>query len=185
MSAHRGASELSAIFAFAALSSACGAQSEPANVTVVEDLGGASALPYYRALNLQPRSSASGTSPTSPPPPSPHDIHYSESDFLPVHSLRLSPGTVVPRVIQAPALTPMFLIGDDEQSRTWMQQHIATLRSLRAVGVVVQVDSYNALLALRKLAPGLTLVPMSGDDLAQRLKIAHYPALVTATGIEQ
>jgi integrating conjugative element protein (TIGR03765 family) len=79
----------------------------------------------------------------------------------------------------------MFLIGDDEQSRTWMRLHIATLRSLRAVGVVVQVDSYDALLALRKLAPGLMLEPMSGDDLAQRLKIDHYPVLVTATGIEQ
>lgn len=31
---------------------------------VVEDLGGASALPYYKALNLQPRTSASAKPPS-------------------------------------------------------------------------------------------------------------------------
>ena len=38
--------------------------------------------------------------------------------------------------------------------------------------------------ALRRLAPGLMLSPISGDDLAQRLGIRHYPVLITATGIE-
>ena len=28
------------------------------------------------------------------------------------------------------------------------------------------------------------LSPASGDDLAQRLGIQHYPVLITATGIE-
>jgi hypothetical protein len=30
----------------------------------------------------------------------------------------------------------------------------------------------------------LVLLPVSGDDLAQRLGIKHYPVLITATGIE-
>nr|MBF3175129.1 DUF2859 domain-containing protein [Pseudomonas aeruginosa] len=30
-----------------------------------------------------------------------------------------------------------------------------------------------------------TLAPASGDDLAQRLGLRHYPVLITATGIEQ
>jgi integrating conjugative element protein (TIGR03765 family) len=38
---------------------------------------------------------------------------------------------------------------------------------------------------LRRLAPGLTLAPASGDDFAQRLGLRHYPVLITATGIEQ
>ena len=38
---------------------------------------------------------------------------------------------------------------------------------------------------LRRLAPGLTLSPASGDDLAQRLGLRHYPVLITSTGVEQ
>ena len=34
-------------------------------------------------------------------------------------------------------------------------------------------------------ARGLTLAPISGDDLGARLGLHHYPVLITATGIEQ
>jgi integrating conjugative element protein (TIGR03765 family) len=37
---------------------------------------------------------------------------------------------------------------------------------------------------LRAVAPGLTLAPVAADDLAERLSIRHYPALITRTGIE-
>ena len=49
----------------------------------------------------------------------------------------------------------------------------------------VNVESMAALTALRRLAPGLILSPASGDDLAQRLGLRHYPVLITATGVEQ
>ena len=52
------------------------------------------------------------------------------------------------------------------------------------MGLVVNVATPEALVALRRLAPGLMLSPISGDDLAQRLGIRHYPVLITATGIE-
>jgi integrating conjugative element protein (TIGR03765 family) len=50
--------------------------------------------------------------------------------------------------------------------------------------MVVNVSTPEALAALRRLAPGLMLSPVSGDDLAQRLGLQHYPVLITATGIE-
>ena len=53
------------------------------------------------------------------------------------------------------------------------------------MGLVVNVESMAALTALRRLAPGLTLAPASGDDLAHRLGLRHYPVLITATGVEQ
>lgn len=53
------------------------------------------------------------------------------------------------------------------------------------MGLVVNVESMAALTALRRLAPGLTLSPVSGDDLAQRLGLRHYPVLITSTGVEQ
>lgn len=158
-------------------------QAQSAPLVVVEDHGGTSALPYYQALDLPPRQNK-----TSPPhisvPPSGGKT-FSEADMLPVHSKRLSPGDEPRRLIQAPGLTPVFLIGDDERSRAWLLERKATLHEISAIGLVVNVGSAEALAGLRKLAPELTLSPVSGDDLAQRLGLRHYPVLITAGGIEQ
>ncbi len=108
-----------------------------------------------------------------------------EAAMLPVRSTQLSPGKVQRRVIPAPGLTALFLVGDDERSRAWLRQRQAALRELQAVGLVVNVESMAALTALRRLTPGLTLSPASGDDLAQRLGLRHYPVLITPTGVEQ
>jgi integrating conjugative element protein (TIGR03765 family) len=153
-------------------------------LVVVEDKGGVSALPYFRALNLQTNAPGSDTTSAlleTPVPPTRHN----ETDMLPVHSTLLSPGLVERRVIEAPGLRPLFLVGDDERSRTWLRQRGDVLRELGAAGLVVNVDSSAALDELRRLAPGLTLSPVSGDDLARRLGVRHYPVLITATGIEQ
>ena len=158
------------------------AQTASAPLIVVEDRGGASALPYYQPLNPQPDRA---TPPAPMPPPRVGRTGDAEAAMLPVRSTHLSPGDVPRRVIRAPGLTPLFLIGDDERSRTWLRQRQAALRELHAVGLVVNVESITALTALRRLAPGLTLSPASGDDLAQRLGLRHYPVLITATGIEQ
>lgn len=149
---------------------------------VVADLGGASALPYYRALNLLP---ARTEPPVSLPPPQVPRSKPDEAALLPVHSAHLTPGPVSRRIIRAPGLTPFFLVGDDPRSRAWITAHRDTLQRLGAVGFVVQVESIEALATLRALARGITLAPASADDLARRLHLTHYPALVTATGIEQ
>ncbi|MCG8277441.1 integrating conjugative element protein [Stenotrophomonas sp. NLF4-10] len=153
---------------------------------VVEDRGGASALPYYEALNLQPRESnrhgaARLPLPTPQVPATPAD----EAAMLPVRSAKLTPGTVARRVIEAPGLRPFAVVGDDEVSRAWLRRHAASLRERGAVGLVVNVETAQALARLRALAPGVPLAPVAGDDLAERLSLRHYPALVTATGIEQ
>lgn len=150
---------------------------------VVEDLGGDSALPYYRALHLLP--AADETLPPVAPGPAPRPfVPYGEADILPVHSERLSPGREPARAIQAPGLTPIFLIGDDPRSRSWLQARLPELVEQQAIGLVVEVASPQALRQLRVLAPGLTLAPTSGDELAERLGVRHYPVLITATGIE-
>ena len=85
---------------------------------VVEDRGGASALPYYEALNLQPRTNA----PARPPIPTPQvpATPADEAAMLPVRSAKLTPGTVPRRVIEAPGLRPFVVVGDDEASRAWL-----------------------------------------------------------------
>lgn len=151
------------------------------DLIVVGDDGGVPALPYYRALNLLPDTqvAAKPVIPAAPHAP------YREADLLPVHSARLTPGRVAPRTLRAPGLSPFFLIGDDPPSRAWLHARGDTLRALGAVGLIVNVGSAQALAALRRDAPGLTLVPAAGDDIAKRLHLSHYPVLVTATGIEQ
>ena len=159
------------------------AQAATHRLIVVADLGGVSALPYYRALNLLP---TPGDYPVPPPylAPPPH-VTVTEADFLPVRSTRLHPGPVTRRVIAAPGLPPIFLIGDDVLSRAWLKDRLATLRALHAVGLIVEVRTFAELQSLRRSAPGLTLEPVSGDDLARRLGFHHYPVLITATGLEQ
>ncbi len=161
------------------------AQAADQPLIVVEDRGGVSALPYYQALDLKPNEP--GREPRLPriEPPSIPRERYTEASMLPVRSALLTPGTVERRVIQAPGLNPLFLVGDDERSRTWLRRHAEKLRALNAIGLVVNVNSQAALEALRRLGPGLVLSPMAADDLARRLGIRHYPVLVTATGIEQ
>ncbi|MBY4674879.1 integrating conjugative element protein [Burkholderia multivorans] len=158
------------------------AQIAPAPLIVVQDHGGVSALPYYQALNPQD----TGAAPPPVPAPTPHigNPADAEASMLPVRSAQISPGDEPRRVIRAPGLTPLFLIGDDDRSRAWLRQRQAALRDLQAVGLVVNVASAEALASLRRLAPGLMLSPVSGDDLAGRLGIRHYPVLITATGIE-
>ena len=104
--------------------------------------------------------------------------------MLPVRSELLTPGDEPRRSIHAPGLRPIFLIGEDERSLKWLRQRQNALRDLQAVGLAVNVSSPESLAALRNLVPELTLLPVSADDLAQRLGLRHYPVLMTATGIE-
>lgn len=113
------------------------------------------------------------------------DARYSEDDMLPVRSATLTPGTVQRRTLDAAGLPAFFLIGDDARSRAWLKQRLPKLSKLRAVGLVVNVESKAALVDLRQMAPGLTLSPVSADDLANRLSLRHYPVLITASSIEQ
>ena len=149
---------------------------------VVEDRGGVSALPYYQALH--PQDAGPDQPPVATPVPRAGNTAVAEAAMLPVRSARLSPGDEPRRVIRAPGLLPLFLVGDDDRSRAWLRQRRAALQELRAMGLVVNVATPEALVTLRRLAPGLMLSPISGDDLAQRLGIRHYPVLITATGIE-
>lgn len=162
------------------LASTTWAESTTQALIVVEDRGGTSALPYYETLDSQ----SLGPAKLAIPPSRISTPAEAEAAMLPVHSTRLSPGDEPRRAIRAAGLTPLFLIGDDDRSRTWLRQRQGVLRALRAVGLVVNVASPEALGSLRRIAPGLMLSPVSGDDLAQRLGIRHYPVLITSTAIE-
>ncbi|QXI31206.1 integrating conjugative element protein [Pseudomonas vanderleydeniana] len=164
-------------FSVLALLMSLGAQAE---LKVVDDLGGTSALAYYRSLNLFATAPGIATQlPVLRVNP------YGEADMLPVHTPSLQPGRVTPRVHNIPGLRPLFLVGDDPLSRQWLLERIEVLRELKAVGLVINVQQLPALAELRRLGAGLDMAPVPADDLARRLGLRHYPVLVTETGLDQ
>ena len=144
------------------------------NLIVVEDRGGATALPYYQDLEAEPLTGSS--SPT---------IGVRGSGAFPVRSAQLSPGAVQGRVINAPGLQPVFLVGDDQLSRSWLLQRREQLQQLQAVGLAINVASEERLAEIRRWAGGLQVLPTPADDLAARLGLRHYPVLLTPTAIQQ
>jgi len=108
-----------------------------------------------------------------------------EAWILPVRSSHLSPGQITSRALSMPGLRPFFLIGDDSQSLTWLRQRAAELQEMDAAGLAVEVADTEALARIRAAAPGITILPVNGNDIAARLQIEHYPVLITATSLEQ
>ncbi|MNJ71297.1 hypothetical protein D3C77_678220 [compost metagenome] len=105
--------------------------------------------------------------------------------ILPVSSSQLSPGQITPRVLNMPGLQPLFLVGSDPLSLTWLRQRAAELREMGAAGLAVEVADSEALARIRAAAPGLNILPVNGNEIAIRLQIEHYPVLITATALEQ
>ncbi|MDF3172074.1 integrating conjugative element protein [Pseudomonas sp. ER28] len=104
---------------------------------------------------------------------------------LPVHSARLSPGVVPPRTLNLPGFTPLFLVGQDAASLEWLALHAQRLQDLGASGLAVEVADAQTLRRIQATAPGVDIWPVSGDDIAERLELQHYPVLIMPTGLEQ
>ncbi|MFP1824539.1 integrating conjugative element protein [Lonsdalea quercina] len=146
-----------------------------ASLIIIADLGGKSTAPLFSAIAPEPDTPAFSSA---------FPLPLSEAVF-PVRSPRLHPGSVIARQLSLPGMTPLFLIGDDPLSAQWLDKNKARLKSLNATGLVVSVASTERFRALRENADGLALLPVSGDDLAQRLQLATYPVLITASGLSQ
>lgn len=108
-----------------------------------------------------------------------------EARLLPVVTHNLHPGQQPRLALSLPGMTPLFLIGDDPQSTEWLRQNRDALKTLHATGLVVNVTTLAQLNALRAIAPALTLLPVSADDMAKHLPITAYPVLITDKGLAQ
>ncbi|MEE4411882.1 MULTISPECIES: integrating conjugative element protein [unclassified Serratia (in: enterobacteria)] len=151
-----------------------------ANLNVIADVGGEDASPYFEGINRQ---EAAQSSPVVPP------VLASSSDaeaaVLPVATPELTPGDVADRSLQLPGIGALFIVGDDDDSHIWLKANAENLKFRHAAGLVVNVSNLPALQALRELAPGVPMAPASGSELARRLQLAHYPVLITDTGLSQ
>ncbi|WP_286983779.1 PFL_4695 family integrating conjugative element protein [Haliea sp.] len=109
--------------------------------------------------------------------------------LLPLRSPGLTSGPVLPRPVPAlyrDTLTrPVFLLGTDPLSQTWLRQHRSILLSLGAVGLLVQAETPEDLHTMASIAAGLPLLPASATELAETLELTHIPVLISRRGIEQ
>ncbi|MGV6989219.1 integrating conjugative element protein [Testudinibacter sp. P80/BLE/0925] len=151
-----------------------------AALRVIADVGGESAVRFYEPL--QPvHDDMADVYPNAVPPT------LEEKDLLPIVSHLMSPGKVNTQTFSQPlvGIEPLFLLGSDGYSQQWLHKNKVRLLELNATGLVVNVSSFDELLQLRAIAPELPLLPVSADDLAKRLNLSTYPALLTADGIYQ
>lgn len=165
-----------------AMSWSCAALAQPAglpSLTIVADLGGEPARPYFVAIGGAGVSEYEGVQAARTAP-------YSVDDMLPVSTPSLSPGRVERRTLSMPpAFQPLFIVGDDPLSLSWLAARGPSLSQMGASGLAVNVQTAESLRSLQELVPDLRIDPVPGDDLANRLGLTHYPALITATGVEQ
>lgn len=149
-----------------------------AELRVIADLGGESAVRFYEPI--QPVHT-----PDAPQHPNAVPSTISEDAMLPVVSHKFSVGKVEPRALDLPGAAPMFLIGADDFSRQWLEQNKEKLKAMYAVGLVINVNTADELKALRTIAPDIDLFPAPADTLADRLELYHYPVIISAEGISQ
>ena len=104
---------------------------------------------------------------------------------FPVRTASMRPGRL-PSPVTLPAgawlTTPMFIVGDDAQSRQWLAIHREKLRRLGATGLVVNVATVEAFRSLRAVAPEVPMAPGSAEELAQHTRLSVYPLFVSTGG---
>jgi integrating conjugative element protein (TIGR03765 family) len=80
---------------------------------------------------------------------------------------------------------PIFLVGADELSLRWLAKHRIRLSTFGAVGLVVEADGVADVLQVKRVAGDLPLAAGSGEMLAERFGLRHYPVLIGPEWIEQ
>lgn len=80
---------------------------------------------------------------------------------------------------------PIFLVGADAASLSWLRHNTQALQAMQAVGVVVQAETAQEFRRIQRTAPALAYAPGSGDWLdgtLQRAGAAVYPVLIDTHG---
>lgn len=115
------------------------------------------------------------------------------SNLLPVCSPGLLVGDLAGRQLEPDVRArlaqgnprPFFLIGSDRVSLDWLATHRDTLKSLGAVGMLVQAETEQDVRQVAEISQGLSITLGSGSDVAGALGIDRYPVLITRDGITQ
>lgn len=148
-----------------------------AELNVVADLGGKDTASFFDGINRQDNHESNNTENRT------WQGQPGEGAMLPVLTPELTVGIEASRALSLPGIGALFLVGDDPASRSWLQMNAAKLSQMQAVGLIVNVMDMAAVQALRSLVPGVQMAPASGSELARRLRLQHYPTLITETSV--
>ncbi|WP_444928294.1 integrating conjugative element protein (plasmid) [Microbulbifer sp. TRSA002] len=82
------------------------------------------------------------------------------------------------------AMRPMFIIGYDPVSISWLKTNKELLADKKAIGLVVNVENKEQMDALQEIVGNdVMMQPTPGDRLAEHLKIKHYPFYMDNQGV--
>lgn len=151
-----------------------------ADLNIISDYGGNSMGIYYDMLDPQDEYSEQQQQFLAP-----ENMKINEGTYLPVHSEKLSAGRFESYQVDYPTLHPFIIIGADALSIEWLKSRNDDLEAINGiVGVAVNIDDVNQLKMLKSFT-NIPIYAMRGDELAEKFELTLYPALVTATSIEQ
>mgnify|MGYP005863392615 CR=1 FL=1 len=98
--------------------------------------------------------------------------------LYPNHS-DLTPGEIKKHCLEAVHFPnyPLFIIGTDQRSFSWVKQNATYLKKIHAFGIVINVEKPSAVQKIENQT-GLLLTPVQIKGLDSLLGIHHYPVLV-------
>lgn len=98
--------------------------------------------------------------------------------LYPAHS-DLTLGSVTKHHLQKKHLghRPYYIIGAGKRSIQWAKQNAQYLQNIGAYGMITDIDDAKAKRKVEQ-ETGLTLMPVSFNDMSSLLKTDHYPVLV-------
>ena len=79
---------------------------------------------------------------------------------------------------------PLFVVGDNTASYKWLKQYKTVLKSMGALGLVVEAENLDALKKIKEASDGLPIMPASGDALKKAFNVKCYPVLISEHRIE-
>lgn len=149
-----------------------------------------SIAPYYETIAGESSKPQASPVEKAPPDKVPPDKAALANAFikalLPVRTPEMAPGPVAAREVDAKMLDrPFFILGSDRRSREWLANNHDRLVQIQAVGLLVQAETAADLQAIADLGVGIRIAPIPGSDLATRLRIKHYPVLISSGWVEQ
>lgn len=105
---------------------------------------------------------------------------------FPVVTPSLSPGKVqANKQVRVRLPRAICIIGEDLQSKHWLEYHYKTLKAVDALCIVVNVSSRARFEEIKNLAPGVEFQALPGAEFARQFNVDHYPLLINQGVIKQ
>lgn len=114
------------------------------------------------------------------------DIGLKKPVQVPIKTNNMMPGKFDSKDAYFPNLTkPIFIIGSDKLSLTWLMKWNKSLKKIGAIGWLIEAKNKVDLENVAKAGNGLTFITLTGEKIPKLFNINTYPVLISARSIEQ